>query len=120
MVIPESVVPLWDDAAEVQGQLNAISTLGGILKSAEEKSNLIFVEINFQSAKSAIGQLYADWKRARPHAVCPQCLGEPAVKSKECQCKGRGFVSEFFWDSCVPQEVKDLRSAVLKAESLKE
>ena len=107
-VIPEKVLPLWDYAAETQSVLDQISTLRGIIRSAQEHDRMELSEINMSGALANVDQLFANWKRGIPYAVCISCQGRC---SDGCQsCKGRGFVSKFFWDTCVPKELKDIRA----------
>lgn len=45
-----------------------------------------------------------------PHAVCPACNG--ILPDKCLTCSGAGFVSKFFWDNCVPEEIKKMRASI--------
>ena len=105
--IPAKIQPAWDEAKTVQFLLSKLSEVRGALRTAQESDNKVFAEVNFSSCLSHIDQAYADLKTAKPHAVCTQCQG---MMPQGCPlCKGRGFVSEHRWNTCVPREVKEIR-----------
>jgi hypothetical protein len=115
--IPTQLIPLWQRAGQVQKLLTAISRVKGVLRTAQEDRDLLFAEVSFSSALSHLDQLRTDVKSAKPFAVCPGCQGQ--VPDKCTLCRGRGLISEFRWDTCVPREDKEFRerSKKLKAES---
>jgi hypothetical protein len=104
--VPPECLPLWQRLPEAQAMLSNISTLRGSLRTAQTESDPLFVEVDFTDCLAKLNQVYVDLQRAKPYAVCPTCAG---LESKGClTCKGRGFVSEFYWRNCVPQETKEL------------
>ena len=68
--------------------------------------DILFAEVDFTDDLAHLNQLYLDLQRAKPYAVCPSCDG---IKPDGClTCKGRGWLSEFYWTHNIPQETKDL------------
>lgn len=110
--IPDALLPLWDRAEEWQGVLSEVSTVRGVLRKAQEDRDLTAVEINMSSAMSHLDQAYADIKTALPFAVCPTCAGK--MPDKCTLCKGKGFLSEHRWNTCVAREIKEVRSKTRK------
>lgn len=105
--IPPKIVPLWNEAQEVQELLTAISRIKGVLRKAQDEKDKVFAEVNFSSALSMLDQAYTDIKTAKPFAVCTSCQG--MVPAQCTFCKGRGFISQFRFDTCAPREVKEIR-----------
>jgi len=106
--IPLGVRALWEKAVEAEEVLSFLSTARSRLRKAQEAGNVLYVEVNFSSALSSIDQAYADVKVVKPYAVCPTCQGK---FMEDClACKQRGFVSKFYWDNCVPEEAKKMRT----------
>jgi hypothetical protein len=103
--IPIESKELWDKADEKAGDiLRRVSEIKNDLKRALEEQDIIFVEAELQPKVAALELMHTRLKRAIPHAVCPDCNGKIP---KDCQvCKGRGFVSKFYWDTHVPEEIK--------------
>jgi hypothetical protein len=104
--IPESILPEWLRATDVaQGMLTRISQLRTELKSGL-KSDPIFAEVT-NTTVADFDNAYTSIKCVRPYAVCSSCAGH---NRKRCNlCKGRGFLSEFAWESYVPAEIKKMR-----------
>lgn len=103
--IPPSILPLWQRAdAAGKEAADMVSKIRGALKAGQAADDLVFGELAISSLLASLDNLYADLKRIRPHAVCHVCHGVRAAKCRA--CKGRGFVSKFFWDTCVPEEFK--------------
>lgn len=106
-VIPPAVLPLWDRAEEFWAVIHPLSVIRGILQKAQDESELAFVEVSFSSVKGNLDQAFVELKTVKPHAVCPTCQG---LNVKKCaMCKGRGFVSKFYWDTCVAKETKEMQ-----------
>ena len=121
--IPEEIIGFWDRNGEVQELMSHVSSVRSKLRHAQEKDDPLFREINFTDAIANLNQVYTDLERAKCHAVCPDCSGiAPSLidhlkaggKKESYQrcatCKGRGFVSKFFWETCVPIEIRNLRN----------
>jgi hypothetical protein len=103
--IPEKILNLWNEACGVQTLLSAISSVRGTLRKQEDGK--VFAETNMSSAMAHLDQAYTDIKTALPYAVCPTCQGKLADTCT--LCKGRGFISEHRWNTCVPREAKEMR-----------
>lgn len=107
--IPKEILPLWERGNEAQELLTYLSALRSKIKKAQEARDPLFVEVDFTDDLANLNKVYTDLSRAKPHAVCPTCQGK---LPKDCMaCKGRGFVSEFYWMHCVPAEVRAMREA---------
>ena len=105
--IPTQLIPLWQRADEVQEMLTTLSRVKGALRSAQENKDKLFAEVNFSSALSQLDQAWTDIKTAKPFAVCPTCQGQ--LPDQCTLCKGRGFISEHRWNTCVTREDKEFR-----------
>ena len=105
--IPTQLIPLWQRANEVQEMLTTLSRVKGALRSAQDNRDKLFAEVNFSSALSQLDQAWTDIKTAKPFAVCPACQGQ--VPEHCTLCCGRGLISEFRWNTCVPCEDKEFR-----------
>lgn len=78
-----------------------------VQRGIEEKSEF-FVEIG-NPVLADLSNATTGVRRIVPHAVCPSCSG---YGRKKCNmCNGRGFVSKFYWDTCIPEEVKEMRGS---------
>ena len=106
--IPTQLIPLWQRADEVQELLTILSRVKGVLRSAQDKGDMLFAEVCFSSALSQLDQAWTDIKTAKPFAVCPVCQGQ--VPDQCTLCKGRGMLSEHRWNTCVPREDKMFRA----------
>ena len=105
--IPTQLIPLWQRSSEVQEMLTTLSRVKGALRAAQENKDMLFAEVNFSSALSQLDQAWYDIKTARPFAVCPTCQGQ--LPDQCTLCKGRGFISEHRWNTCVTREDKEFR-----------
>ena len=105
--IPTQLIPLWQRADEVQEMLTSLSRVKGALRSAQDNKDRLFAEVNFSSALSQLDQAWTDIKTAKPFAVCPTCQGQ--LPDQCTLCKGRGFISEHRWNTCVTREDKEFR-----------
>lgn len=104
--IPEAILPLWSRGGEAQAVLTYLKSAKKRLKKAERDKDPLFQMVNFSSALSQISQVVSDVECAVPYAICPSCRGKI---TEDClSCKGMGFVSKFFWTTCVPSETKQL------------
>ena len=105
--IPTQLIPLWQRAEEVQEMLTTLSRVKGTLRTAQDNRDKLFAEVNFSSALSQLDQAWTDIKTAKPFAVCPTCQGQ--LPDQCTLCKGRGFISEHRWNTCVTREDKEFR-----------
>ncbi len=105
--IPPERLEFWKRNDEAQSLLSSVSRLRGILEKAKEEGDLLFAEVDFVANIGKLSSIYQDLKCAKSFAVCPDCNG---ILIEGCRtCRGRGFISEFYWDSFVPKEKKELR-----------
>jgi hypothetical protein len=107
--LPPEILTFWNSAMEESHRLlTMVSELRTTLKKAEETNNPIFREVDFNDDLAKLDMLYADLKRTRPYAVCFSCNGVTATGAKNSctDCKGRGFVSQYFYDVCIDSETK--------------
>lgn len=105
--VPEESRQLWGRGSEVKEQLMYLRAIKGHLSRYQAAKDILFVEVDMQSVLDRISQAISQVELAEPHAVCPSCQGK---LPKDCQtCKGRGFVSQFYWDTFIPAETKALR-----------
>jgi uncharacterized ParB-like nuclease family protein len=105
--IPTQLIPLWQRADEVQEMLTTLSRVKGALRTAQDTKDKLFAEVNFSSALSQLDQAWTDIKTAKPFAVCPTCQGQ--LPDHCTLCRGRGFISEHRWNTCVTREDKEFR-----------
>lgn len=105
--IPPKILELWRRAEqESKAGLALISQTRSALRNVQETDDVCYREMNLSATISNLDNAYGDLKRVVPHAVCHICQG---LRPDKCAaCKGRGFVSKFFWDMCVPEEYKKL------------
>jgi len=106
--VPTQLIPLWKRGDEVRKVLTNLSRLKGLVRSVEEKRDMLYAEMHFSSALAQLEQLWADFKTAKPFAVCPTCQGQ--VPDQCTLCRGRGLISEFRWNTCVTREDKEFRT----------
>jgi len=104
--VPDAALPYWNRAQEIQDMLTALSRIKGILKKAEDEQDIMFAEVNFSDSFSKLMGLWENIKSAKPYAVCGTCQGKNPAKCRSC-C-GRGVVSQFRWNTVLP-EIKAMR-----------
>lgn len=111
--VPEEIIPYWDmSLTEGSRLMNFISEVRVRLKRAQDTNEPMFRELLVQGGAmndtiAKLDLVYASLKLVKPYAVCAECQGVGKI-SKDCQCRGRGFVSQFYWDNCVAEETKTL------------
>ena len=103
--IPGEVEPLWKEAAQFETMLTTLQRVKVYVEKAYNESDLRFRECG-QDSFIDIGNAIISLKRVLPYALCPYCQGR--TRQNCTACKQRGFVSKFFWDRCVPLEIKQL------------
>ena len=104
--VPQAVLPLWNRKQEAQDLLTSLSTIRSQVQKAQDARDPFFSGISFSSVKAHLDQAYAELKTLKPFAVCTTCQG--LMPDKCTFCKGRGYLSEFEFKQCVPQETKDM------------
>lgn len=105
--VPPASLTLWNRMPEVQQLLTMLSAVRGALRKAQEDKDALYAEVDFTDSLAKLNQVYVDVQTAKPFAVCHSCNGK--IPTKSCACKGRGFVSEFYWKHAVPAEVRKMR-----------
>ncbi len=106
--IPEEILALWDRGHEVVEILTYLDAVRSRLGKAAENDDPLFMKaINIPTICATVNQASSEIETAIPFAVCPGCQGKLAPDCNE--CKGRGFVSDFYWKHSVPVEKKNLR-----------
>jgi hypothetical protein len=106
--IPPDKVALWERRDEVIGLLGDISRVRVLLKKAQDDRDPLWcgagqghAPVNFSSTLAHLNQAYADVKAALPYCVCPLCQ---AVGCRA--CSGLGLISEYRYDTVVPEKYK--------------
>lgn len=103
-VLPPELLPLWGRRQEIQDLLSAISRVRGAVRRYQDTDDPILKETDCSSLMAKLDQAYADTETMKPYAVCPSCQG---LIPGGCRlCNGRGVLSKFRWDRCVPEETK--------------
>jgi len=109
--IPELLNEDWKRAEDMSDLLSKISQVKSVVESGLEEPDFIFAEIKNDSV-AMLKNIYSNLKRLIPYAVCPSCQGH---KRKTCAlCGKRGFLSKFNWDTCIPEETKQIRMKAIK------
>lgn len=109
--IPSAILADWQRAAEYASVIREVSKIKSTLKRGLDESDLIFAEVT-NTTVSTLANAYGDLKRVLPYAVCPTCQGRTPKKCAT--CRGRGFVSEFYYTTCVPAETRNLREKAIR------
>jgi hypothetical protein len=122
--VPEEIIPAWDMAMEIGNSLfRGANELRTRIKVAQDRNEPSFRELDFTGTIAHLDNAISDLRRLKPYAVCPDCNGvmthgkasvikggissENTLAHAACpSCKGRGFVSEFYWTHAVPEEIK--------------
>jgi len=104
--VPVECVDLWQKGGFARELLGLASSLKAALMKAQDNKDPLFVEVDLTDNIAKLNQIQLDMKRAIPYAVCPDCQG---IIGKCNTCKGRGFISKFYWDTFIPEEKKALR-----------
>lgn len=112
--IPPDVQPLWDRGHEAHELMMYCQATISKLENFREAKDPLFTEVDFNNDIANLKTVVTDLKRGIPFAVCPSCSGK--MKDGCTSCKGRGFVSKFYWTQCVPEETRQLRPKGWKGE----
>ena len=102
--IPSGLKKLWENRADADDLVGNLSDTIRSLKQAQQQGKKLFVHVDFTSVLASLNQSREDLKQAIPYAVCPDCNGKEVGSCS--LCKSSGFVSEFIWKTCVPDEKK--------------
>lgn len=115
--IPEKRLAMWNRRDEVQKILTAVSNLRGTVQGLEDAkktgvSDPLYESTDLQGTVLKLANVYQSLHEAMPYAVCPDCQGH---RSETCMsCKGRAFVSKYYWDNALCDEARQLRSLSAK------
>lgn len=107
--IPDSLLPLWNRQHEAQELLTYTGAIIQKVERVRDEQDPLFKRVNFNHVLANLAQVKSDLNFARPHAVCPTCMGR--VPDNCTLCEGIGLVSKFVWDTCVPEEIKAMRQS---------
>jgi hypothetical protein len=110
--IPKAILPIYEREHEVKSMMGAISNVRSALRKAQEDKDVMYVRTNFSSILAQLDNAYVELKTALPFVLCTACQGSGG---EECGlCKGKGFISEFLWNTAVTKETKELLERVKK------
>lgn len=109
--VPDRVLDEFRRAEETGKELlKKVSAIKGQLNKALAERDPIYNEIT-QATISDCEALYSGLRLIVPHAICPICNAHD--NRKDCgACKGKGFLSEFRWNS-VPKSAKEIRAKAI-------
>lgn len=109
--IPQAIQEEWNRADKVREHMAVVSKVKCYVEEGVKNDDPIFREVN-ANLTAELKNLFQSLKRIVPHAVCGACNG---VDPKKCRaCSQRGFISEFLWSMCVPQEIKKMRKSLVE------
>ena len=101
--VPREIVKLWNRHGDILELLHCVKAIAYNVGEAPA-GDMLYSAIDRKAIKAITKQLEAELKLALPYAVCPTCNGVNATA--DCICKGRGYLSEHIWKTCVPEETK--------------
>lgn len=106
--VPEETLSNWLRAKEyLRETLTQVFKAYKSLRMKQELGDVIYAEIDFNGDISNLRSTHSDLARVLPYAVCHTCNGKTP---KDCPtCKSRGYVSKFFWETLVPEEIRKMR-----------
>ena len=114
-LIPRETIENWDQTSAegpgtIRDALKQLRFIKRLIQKVHDQNRLSCSEIfkTTQQDTCSLSQVIANVERAVPYAVCWVCSGK---HPSDCEtCGGRGFVSEFFWKTCCPEEIRKLRT----------
>ena len=105
--IPDKILPLWNRRQEVKDIQNEIASVIRNVKAIREKPDPLWQTVNMQAIEISLNNCKRDLDGATPYAVCTVCQGRSMDSCTA--CKGRGFISRHHYETCVPEELKQVR-----------
>lgn len=100
--VPQLALPYWKRKDEVSEMLKTFSKLKAWAEDLNEQQDPLYCEVNLNSIRVELGNIYQSLKSALPYVVCTLCNG---LNPETCDlCKGRGVISEFRWKHALPEE----------------
>lgn len=110
--VPNGALEFWERADEVEEILSAISKARSAVRNIGADKDRMYVETNINGVMADLNKAYTAMQTSVPHAVCPTCQGQAP---KTCTlCRGRGVISKFKFNTCVPEEIKAIRAKSIK------
>ena len=109
--VPKPAMKYWDRKPEMEGLLGLISQTRAAIRK-QNQDDRIFVELRIREVVAILNEAYREFSQAVPYAVCTTCQGQAADTCRLCQ--GRGVISKFRFDICVPSELKEIRKKATK------
>jgi hypothetical protein len=101
-IVPSTALPYWRRKSEANNVLNQIKAAKGQVKKLMPDDPM-YCEVNLNGVMSDLNSAINRFTAAIPAHVCPYCKGS-ATNCKPCH--GRGVVSEYFYKTAVPEEMK--------------
>ncbi len=99
IAVPATALPYWDRKSEVQEIINQINSIKR--KMNDVQNDPMYCEVGVNGVLGSLNDVVGRLRAAIPAHVCPYCKGEGCKN-----CKERGVVSKYFWDTAVPKEMK--------------
>ena len=105
-VIPDAIVEDWLRAESTGAELRRkISDVKVAVESGITNQDTIYAELH-NTDVPPLKAIYTTLGQIIPHALCTSCQGHGR---KKCSlCKGKGYLSRFRFEQCVPAETKKL------------
>lgn len=112
--IPQKLEPLWNRGLEVRALMSKISKVKCALQKAHADGDPLYhflyagnKKAGLQTIVANLEQAYASLSACIPYAVCFTCQGQAV---EHCTACGKtGLIGQFYFDTCVPAEVKEIR-----------
>lgn len=108
--IPEPLLADWDRALALKETVNQITHVKSVFKEGLDNGDVVFAEVT-NTVLATLTNAFNDLKRVLPYAVCTTCQGRTPKKCTT--CKGRGFLSKFYYQTCIPKEDREMRAKVV-------
>lgn len=110
--VPDDMLEEWDRADKLGSELTCrISAIKCSVDQYIKQKDSAFVEVS-PTTVSDLMNAFRTLKRMIPYAICPTCQGHGRKKCSNCQ--KRGYVSQFYFDTYIAKETKEIRSKVKK------
>jgi len=109
--VPERAMRFWNRVDEMKAVLALISQARVAVRNQNQEDR-IFAEVHLQGVAAILNDAYRQFAQAVPYAVCTSCQGQVADSCR--LCKGRGVISKFRYDTCVPSDLKAVRDKATK------
>lgn len=100
--VPAPALLYWNRRDEVKEILRQFTKMRSWAEEMNQRQDPLYCEVNLNSVRVELNNLYQSIKGALPYVVCTLCDG---MKPETCDlCKGRGVISEFRWKHALPEE----------------